>query len=321
MQKVLITEPIHPAAVEMLKSKFEVVQGTGTDADTIIREGAGAGGILVRVAKIPAAVIEALPELKAVGKHGIGVDNIDVATATQKGVCVVNAPTSNINAVAEHTVALIIAMTKNLVVLDNSTRKEGFAKRSAYTNTELLGKTVGLAGFGRIARLVGKMLSGFGVKLVAYDPYVKQEDVKDLGVTMMSLDEVLACSDFLSVHVPLTDETNKLFGKETFAKMKKGSYIVNASRGPVLDEDALYDALTSGQLAGAGLDVFDPEPPTADNKLFSLENVVVSPHNAALTDAALYAMAWDSAVGIADVLEGKCPENLVNRDVLEKISF
>lgn len=318
MQKVLITEPIHPAAVEMLKSKFEVVQGTATDPDTIIKEAAGCGGILVRVAKIPAQVMDALPDLKVVGKHGIGVDNIDVGHATEKGIYVVNAPTSNINAVAEHTVALLIAMTKNLVVLDNSTRKEAFAKRSAYTNTELKGKTVGLAGFGRIARLVGQMLSGFGVKLVAYDPYIKQEDVKDLGVTMMSLDELLKVSDFVSIHVPLTDETNKLFGKETFAKMKKGAYIVNASRGPVLDEDALYDALVSGQLAGAGLDVFDPEPPTTSNKLFSLEQVVVSPHNAALTDAALYAMAWDSAVGIADTLEGKRPENLVNAKGLNK---
>lgn len=317
MERIFLTEQIHSDAVAMLKEHFEVVQGTSVAEEDIIAQAQGCSAILIRSAKITAKVMDRIPTLKVVAKHGIGVDNIDVQYAAGRGILVVNAPFSNINAVAEHTVALLLAASKQLVSMDRMTHAGGFKKRTQFVTCELAGKTVGLLGLGRISSLVAKKLSGFDVKILAYDPYVTRERAAELGVTLADMDTVLKESRFVSVHTPLTPETRGLVGKEALAKMRGDAWLINASRGPVVDESALVEALKSREIAGAALDVFEQEPPADDNPLFTMDNVILSPHNAALSDNALRAMAMDSAQGITDYLLGRRPRFPVNAEVLK----
>ena len=304
MEKIFLTEHIHDDAVAYLKEHFEVVQGTSTEASEIIRQAQGCAGILIRSAKITAEIMDAIPTLKVIAKHGMGVDNIDVAHATEKGVLVVNAPYSNMNAVAEHIVTLLLALSKRIVRMDRLTREGQFTQRNTYKTTELKNATVGIIGMGKISRLVVKKLSGFDMNIIASDPFVKQEDVGELPVTMVSSEEVYRTADFVIVHTSLFPSTFHLVGAEQFQMMKPTAYIINAARGPIIDEAAMIEALKTGGIAGAGLDVFEQEPPAPDNPLFKMDNVIVSPHNAALSDGALRAMAMDSALGITEYLTG-----------------
>ncbi|MFQ6830733.1 hydroxyacid dehydrogenase [Butyricicoccus pullicaecorum] len=316
--KIFLTEKIHADAVAMMGEHVTVVQGTSVDPDEIVRQAQDCDAILVRSARITAEMMDKLPKLRAVAKHGIGVDNIDVKGATERGILVVNVPFANVNAVAEHGLALLMAASKFIPQLDRMTREGGFARRNEFVTTELAGKTIGLVGLGRISSLLAKKLSGFSVRILASDPFVTEERAKELGVELVDLDTVLAESDFVSLHTPLLDSTRHMMGREQFAKMKKTAWLINVSRGPVVDEEALIEALKAKEIAGAALDVFEQEPPAADNALFALDNVVLSPHNAALSDNALRAMAMDSAQGLVDYLEGRRPEFPVNREVLEK---
>ena len=318
MQKVFLTEHIHDDAVAYLKENFEVVQGTSVEAAEIIRQAQGCAAILIRSARITAAIMDAIPTLKVVAKHGMGVDNIDVEHATEKGILVVNAPFSNLNAVAEHITMLLIALSKRTVRMDKLTRAGEFAKRNTYKTIELKGSTVGIIGLGKISRMVVKKLSGFEMNIIASDPFVKQEDVGDLPVTMVTAEEVYTKSDFVIVHTSLFPSTFHLVGADQFKMMKNTAFIINAARGPVIDEAAMIKALQNGEIAGAGLDVFEQEPPAADNPLFAMENVILSPHNAALSDGALRAMAMDSAMGITEYLTGKPVTYPVNGQVLNK---
>lgn len=318
MEKVFLTEHIHDDAVAYLKERFQVVQGTSTETAEIIRQAQGCAGILIRSAKITAEVMDAIPTLKVIAKHGMGVDNIDVAHATEKGIQVVNAPYSNMNAVAEHIVTLLLALSKRIVRMDKLTRQGQFTQRNTYKTTELKDATVGIIGLGKISRLVVKKLSGFEMHIIASDPFVKQKDVGDLPVTMVSADEVYRTADFVIVHTSLFPSTFHLVGAQQFRMMKPTAYLINAARGPIIDEAALVEALDAGEIAGAGLDVFEQEPPAQDNPLFAMDNVIVSPHNAALSDGALRAMAMDSALGITEYLTGKPVTYPVNRAVLER---
>lgn len=318
MEKVFLTEQIHDDAVTYLKECFQVVQGTSTETAEIIRQAQGCAGILIRSAKITAEVMDAIPTLKVIAKHGMGVDNIDVTHATEKGIQVVNAPYSNMNAVAEHIVTLLLALSKRIVRMDKLTRQGQFTQRNTYKTTELKDATVGIIGLGKISRLVVKKLSGFEMHIIASDPFVKQKDVGDLPVTMVSADEVYRTADFVIVHTSLLPSTFHLVGAQQFRMMKPTAYLINAARGPIIDEAALVEALDAGEIAGAGLDVFEQEPPAQDNPLFAMDNVIVSPHNAALSDGALRAMAMDSALGITEYLTGKPVTYPVNRAVLER---
>jgi D-3-phosphoglycerate dehydrogenase len=317
MKKVFLTEHIHEDAVAYLKEQFEVVQGTSVEPEEIIRQAQGCSAILIRSAKITAEVMDAIPTLQVVAKHGMGVDNIDVEHATEKGILVVNAPFSNLNAVAEHIVMLLISLSKRTVRMDKLTRAGQFAQRNAYKTIELKGSTVGIIGMGKISRLVVKKLSGFEMNIIASDPFVKQEDVKELPVTMVTAEEVYSKSDFVIVHTSLFPSTFHLVGEKEFKMMKPTAFIINAARGPVIDEAAMIAALQNGEIAGAGLDVFEQEPPASDNPLFAMEQTIVSPHNAALSDGALRAMAMDSAQGITEYLTGKPVTYPVNGDVLK----
>ena len=306
MQKVFLTERIHPDAVAYLQKNFRVVQATSTAPDDIIRQAADCSGILVRSAKITAEIMDALPQLRVIAKHGMGVDNIDVEYAAQKGIQVVNAPYSNLNAVAEHICMLILSVSKRTVLMDRLTRQGEFQKRTAFNTTELKGTTLGIIGMGKISALVARKMAGFEMRMIAYDPFVGQDSVGDLPVTMCeTADEVYRTSDFLVVHTSLFPSTYHLVGEEEFRQMKPTAFFFNAARGAVVDEKALIWALENGEIAGAGLDVFENEPPEDGNPLLKMEQVTVSPHNAALSDGALRAMAMDSALGVTECLIGQ----------------
>lgn len=318
MQRVFLTEHIHNDAVAYLRENFEVVEGTSIEEDEIIRQAQGCEAILIRSARITAKIMDAVPTLKVVAKHGMGVDNIDVEYATKKGVLVVNAPFSNLNAVAEHIVMLLLALSKRTVRMDRLTRTGRFSQRNTYKTIELKGATVGIIGMGKISRMVVKKLSGFEMRIIASDPYVGQGDVEDLPVTMVAAEEVYTQSDFVIVHTSLFPSTFHLVGAEQFKLMKPTAFIINAARGPVIDEAAMIEALQAGEIAGAGLDVFEQEPPSDSNPLFAMDNVIVSPHNAALSGGALRTMAMDSARGVTEYLTGKAVTYPVNGDVIKK---
>lgn len=313
MNKVYLCEQIHDDALAYLSKNFEIVHGAGIE--NVTDEEREAEAMIVRVAKVTAEVIDSFPKLRVIAKHGVGVDTIDVKTATERGILVINAPMANIHAVAEHTTALILALSKKLVMLDGMTRRGGFKKRNEYVLTELRRKTLGFVGYGRIARLVHKKLSGFEMNFAAYDPFIKGDG--DGSVRMMPLEELLAESDIISLHVPLTAETRHIINADALKRMKPSAFLVNASRGANVDQEALYKALLSHEMAGAALDVFEEEPPANDLPLWKLDNIIVSPHNAALSDSALRAMGMDCAVGITDYLiRGVRPEYPVNVSVL-----
>lgn len=315
--KVYLTEKIHDKAVAFLKEHAEVVQGECTDAEYIKEHAQGCDAILIRSAVITEEIMDAVPTLKTVAKHGIGVDNIDIPAATKRNILVLNAPFSNLNAVAEHALMLMISLAKNTVSMDRETRKGNFKARSSKTNLELKGKTIGLLGFGKIARMLAEKATGLGMHVIAADPYGDEKIANQMKVKLVSNEELQKESDFISVHVPLIPSTAKMVNKEFLSHMKPTAYLINSSRGPVVDEEALVWALQNKIIAGAGLDVFDPEPPKADNPLFEMDEVLVSPHNAALTDEALLAMAMDSSTGIVDYLEGRNPEFPVNPEILK----
>ncbi|SKC36138.1 hydroxyacid dehydrogenase [Maledivibacter halophilus] len=320
MKKVLVTEPIHEEGLKILKEgKVEVVMGKSTKIEKLMDQAIGCHGILIRSAQIPGELIKNIPALKVIAKHGVGVDNIDVKTATDQGVLVVNAPESNINAVAEHALGMILSLSKNLLPLDSKVREGKFGIRREVVNLEMKGKTVGLIGLGKIATLLAEKLKALGVKLIAFDPFVNSDMAHKMGIELVdNIDKIFSKSDFISVHVPLNEKTKGMIGKQEFSKMKKDAYFINVARGPIVNEKDLYEALKEKVIKGAAIDVFEQEPPASNNPLFQLENILISPHNAALTDEALIAMATHSAQGVVDYLNGKKPKYIVNPEVLNK---
>ncbi|HVF20580.1 MAG TPA: phosphoglycerate dehydrogenase [Mycobacteriales bacterium] len=279
---VLVAEPLAPSSLDVLAADFEVRECDGADRAALLAAVADVDAIIVRSAtQVDAEVLAAAPRLRVVARAGIGLDNVDVAAATQVGVMVVNAPQSNIISAAEHTVALLLAVARRIPAADASLRG-GAWKRSAYTGVELAGKTAGVVGLGRIGVLVAQRLSAFGMRLVAYDPYVPAGRAAQMGVRLLPLDELIAESDVITVHLPKTKETVGLIGERELALARPGAILINAARGGLVDEHALAQAIKDGRLGGAGVDVFSTEPCT-DSPLFSLDNVVVTPHLGAST--------------------------------------
>lgn len=263
---------------------------------------AGAYAIVAGTEKYTAEVLEAADSLKAIIRFGVGTDNFDLAALRKKQVAV--GVITNHDAVAEYALTLILSVIKNLPRFDRAARDGQWAR---FPMRELRGKTVGIVGFGRIGRRLAELLRGFGVELLVYDPFVTHEQVKVYGGRAVSMDDLLACSDVVSLHLPYTAETHHIIGHENLAKMKPGAYLVNTARGPLVDEQALYAALTEGRLGGAALDVFEKEPITKDNPLFALENVVVSPHAAALSLETNYNGSLICAQSIIRVYHGEAP--------------
>ncbi|MGA1481096.1 MAG: phosphoglycerate dehydrogenase, partial [Candidatus Nanopelagicales bacterium] len=308
---VLIAEELSPATVEALGPDFEIRHCDGADRGQLLAALPEADAVLIRSAtQMDPEAIAAGTKLKVIARAGVGLDNVDVKAATQAGVMVVNAPTSNIVSAAELAVALLLSVARN-VVPANIALKNGEWKRSKYNGVELSEKTVGIVGLGRIGVLVAQRLSAFGVKLIAYDPYVQPARAAQIGVRLVPLDELMRESDFITVHLPKTPETAGLIGEEQLKLAKPTMYLINAARGGIVDEDALFRAISDGRVAGAGLDVYAKEPCT-DSPLFALESVVATPHLGASTDEAQEKAGISVAKSVRLALGGELVPDAVN---------
>jgi D-3-phosphoglycerate dehydrogenase len=309
---VLIAEELSAATLDALGPDFEVRNCDGANrAELLAALGAGVDAVLIRSAtKMDAEAIVAAKGLKVIARAGVGLDNVDIPAATAAGVMVVNAPTSNIVSAAELAISLLLASAR-FISPAHAALKAGKWARSKYTGAELFEKTLGVVGFGRIGQLVAHRMQAFGMNVIAYDPYLQPAKAAQLGVELVELDDLLKRSDFITIHLPKTKETANLIGVEALKKVKKEVRIINAARGGVLDEAALYDAITEGRVAGAGLDVYVTEPCT-DSPLFQLDQVVATPHLGASTDEAQERAGIAVAVSVRKALAGELVPDAVN---------
>jgi D-3-phosphoglycerate dehydrogenase len=309
---VLIAEELSAATLDALGPDFEVRNCDGANRPELLAAlGAGVDAVLIRSAtKMDSEAIAAAKGLKVIARAGVGLDNVDIPAATAAGVMVVNAPTSNIVSAAELAISLLLASAR-FISPAHAALKNGKWARSKYTGAELFEKTLGVVGFGRIGQLVAHRMQAFGMNVVAYDPYLQPAKAAQLGVELVELDELLKRSDFITIHLPKTKETANLIGVEALKKVKKEVRIINAARGGVLDEAALYDAIVEGRVAGAGLDVYVTEPCT-DSPLFQLDQVVATPHLGASTDEAQERAGIAVAVSVRKALAGELVPDAVN---------
>jgi D-3-phosphoglycerate dehydrogenase len=308
---VLIAEELSPATIAALGPDFEVRQANGADRDELRAALADADAILVRSAtQVDAEALTWAPKLKVIARAGVGLDNVDIKAATQAGVMVVNAPTSNIVSAAELTVSHILGLARHLPRAHGSL-SAGEWKRSAFTGTELFEKTVGIVGLGRIGALVAERLRGFGVELIAYDPYITAARASQIGAELVELDELVARADFLTIHMPRTPETLGMIGAAQLKAMKPTAYVVNVARGGLIDEEALLAALDAEEIAGAALDVFVQEPPTSAD-LTGHARVNVTPHLGASTDEAQEKAGVSVAKSVRLALAGELVPDAVN---------
>ncbi|MEL6820133.1 MAG: hydroxyacid dehydrogenase [Calditrichota bacterium] len=274
-------------------------------------------GIIVRQGKITAEVQDAAPNLKIISKHGVGTDNIDKEAATQRGIPVTYTPSANFEAVAQHTLALILSLVRRLYP-ENIRIRQGIFDKKTYDGEELTGKTLGLIGYGNIARHLAKLVAPLGMNVVTYDPFITSEELPAHISKVDSPEAVFSRSDILSVHSPLTPETQNLVNKTTIAAMKSGGYIINTARGGIVNEADLYEALQSGHLAGAALDAFEKEPPEMDNPLFKLDNIIFTTHIGGMSNKSFRNMGFQSSENLLTVLKGEQLHSsvVVNKDVL-----
>ena len=317
-KKILIVQPIHERGVQVFDDRFDVRIASDPSVATVIKEIKGVEGVVVRMAPFTREIIEAADTLKVIGRHGVGVDTIDIQAATEKGIVVVNTPNANATSVAEHTLTVIGALAKRVVVYDHAIREGRWELRNSYGAADLEGKILGLVGVGKIGSMVARRAAAaYNMKVIAFDPYVTPEKAQEMGVTLCTaMDDIFRQADVVSLHTPLTPETRGFVDAARLRMMKSTAFLVNFSRGEVIVEKALYDALKNGVIAGAAIDVYDPEPPLNNNPLFELDNIILSPHSAALTEECVIRMATGAAEGVVDVLTGRRPQFVVNPEVL-----
>lgn len=310
--RVLVTEPIAQSGIELLKQHFSVDVDTDLDHDRLNQVIAGYDAILIRSAtKLSADVIDRATKLRVIGRAGIGVDNVDVAAATRRGIIVANAPESNIVAAAEHTIALMLSLARKIAQA-HASLTSGKWERSRFSGVEVYEKTLGILGFGRIGQLVATRAQGLGMRVIAFDPYIAAERFREAGVEQVAaVEDLYARSDFLTIHLPRNPETVGFLNAQAFAQMKPGIRVINCARGELIDDDALKDALDSGKVAGAALDVFKQEP-ISEHPLFSYENVVVTPHLGASTTEAQDRAGTQTAEQIVAALTGGVIATAVN---------
>jgi len=314
--KVIIADQINEKGIAELKEVADVVVDTDISQEELIDKIADFDAIIVRSrTKVSRDVIEAAEKLKIIARAGVGVDNVDVGAATEKGIMVVNAPESTSITVAEHTMGLILALARKISVADESVKEKRWDK-SKFMGIELNGKTMGIVGMGRIGTQVATRAKAFGMEILVYDPYISEEAGTELGVNVVDLDTLLKGSDFITIHVPLTPETKHFISKKEFEMMKDGAFIVNCARGGIINEEDLYHAIQKGKLGGAALDVFETEPPF-DSPLLTLDNVVATPHIGASTFEAQRDAAIIVANEIKTVFKGGSPKNVINMPVLD----
>lgn len=319
---VLLIEPtILTKGVDFLKTRHRIVVAPDGEDATLIRWAREhrVNAIIPRVETITGNVIDACPTLEVVGQPGVGVDNIDVAACTRRGVRVVHAPEGNFVSVAEHTLAFILALGRDLVVWDRRVRKDEWGLRNVHLPMEVQAKTLFIIGLGRSGREVARMARALHMTVLGFARSLSRDHMAELGVEKVdALNDGLARADFTSLHVPLTPETRHMISHRAIQAMKKGSFLINLSRGMVVDPEALYRGLNSGHLAGAALDVMDPEPPPADDPLLSLENVIVTPHLAGDTLEAKKRCVMTMVGEVDKVLGGRTPRFIANPEVLDR---
>lgn len=315
MKKVLISKAIPQAAMDILAGKVDPVILPDSSVETAKRLAGDVEGIILRTnIKVTREVMDAAPHLKVISRTGVGVDNVDVDAATEKGILVCNTPGANSNSVAEQTVALMLSLAKQLKTMDKAVREGNWQIRNASKSVDLEGKTLGLVGLGHVGSLVAqKCRLAFHMRVIAYDPYVEQKEGVEL---CSSLDQVFRQADFVSIHVPYMAETHHLVDVRLLKLMKPDSCLINTSRGAVVDENALIEALKSESIAGAGLDVFENEPPSPENPLFGFDNVVSTPHSAALSRECVVKVAMTAVQAVVDCLEGRQPMDIYNKKEL-----
>jgi D-3-phosphoglycerate dehydrogenase len=311
--KVLVLDGVEEEGLAALRREPDIeldIRGKMTE-DELLEVIGECDGIIVRSAtKVTARVLENAPKLKVVGRAGVGVDNIDITAATTRGILVVNAPGGNTIAAAEHTIAMMMSMARKIPQA-NASLKAGKWDKKSYMGVEVRDKVLGVIGLGRIGSAVAKRAQGLEMKVVAYDPYITEENAGLLGIKLLPLDDLLQLADFITVHLPLSKESKYILGERAFSLMKDGARIINCARGGVVDEKALYEALKSGKVAGAALDVFEQEPNT-DSPLFELDNFIATPHLGASTSEAQLCVACDVAEEIVAALKGGFVKNTVN---------
>lgn len=318
--KVLIADQINEKGIEELKEVAEVVVHTSITPEELVNDINDFEAIVVRSrTKVTREVIEAAPKLRIIARAGVGVDNVDVEAATERGVMVVNAPESTSITVAEHAMGLMLSLARKISLADKSV-KEGKWDKSAFMGMELNGKTLGIVGMGRIGSQVASRCKAFGMDLMVYDPYITPEAAAEIGVEVMDLYGLLRVADVITIHVPLTPETKHLIAKEEMEIMKDNAFIINCARGGIINEEDLYQAILDGKIGGAALDVFEQEPPK-DNPLLTLDNVVFTPHIGASTREAQRDAAIIVAKDVKEVLKGGSPKNVLNMPVIDPKTF
>ena len=317
-QKIVITDCDHPTVEieEEILSEIdpEFVLAHCNTEDEVIEVAHDAGGIIIQYAPITRRVIESLKRCKVIARYGVGVDNIDVEAATKHKIIVANVPDYCIDEVSTHALALILACARGITLLDRKRREKSWDFTLAKPLFRTKGKTLGLFGLGRIARMVAQKASGFGFKIIAYDPYVFKVDG---GIRLVEFSQLLSDSDFISIHSPLTDETRHSFGENELKAMKKTAYLINTARGPIIDEKALYQALKEKWIAGAALDVMEKEPPDWNNSLLKLDNLIITPHISFYSEESYVELKTKAAKAVLSILKGELPKVMVNPQVVK----
>ena len=314
--KILLTNSIYDTEAILLKSGAEVVQLSNATPAQIMDAAGDVEGIVTRLEEISREVINAAPRLKVIGRFGVGYDNIDVQAASERKIPVVYTPGANSLAVAEHTMGLILSLAKQTVFWDKALKEKNWERRNEGQNVNLEGKTLGIIGLGNIGKRVSIMARVFGMKVIAYDPFVDADSAREVEAEMIPLDDVLKTSDFITIHAPLDEGTRELIGKDKIGLLKKGVMLVNTARGPIVDLDAVYEALNDGTLRRVALDVFPHEPPDFNHPIFTHPNFFGAPHVASLSTETLEHMSQVVAQGVIDVLNGSKPKFIVNPEVL-----
>lgn len=315
--KVIITdyqyENINQEKQIISSAGFELFEYQEKKPTALIPLVKDADAIITQYSEINEMVIESLKHCKMIIKYGIGVNNIDVEAASKKGIYVCNVPDYGIDEVSNHAITFILALSKKLKQEDMFFRNGNWGYSEIVPVSRFSGRTIGLMGFGRIPQLVARKLSGFGVNVIAYDPFCPESTFREYGVESVDFNTLCEKSDFVSIHCPLTTETHHVFNKDAFSKMKKNACIINTARGSVVDENALIEALENGDIAGAALDVYESEPLNKGSKLFSFKNVILTPHCAWYSEEAISTLQRKVAEEVVNVLKGNAPFNCVNR--------
>ena len=322
-KKVLITDyvwpSVEPEKTVLAKADATLIIAPNGDESTLINLAKDVDGILTCFAKVTDKVVESAEKCVVIGRYGVGVDNIAVDKATEQGIVVTYVPDYCVDEVSDHVIGLILAWNRRIVLFDRATKNKGWGVEGlGMRMMRLRGKVMGIVGFGRIGRAVADKARGFGMTILASDPVVDAESVERGGAKKVEMDELLRSSDFISLHSPLIPSTIHMIGRKELAVMKSEAFIVNAARGGLIDEDALFEALEAGSIAGAGLDVVEDVAPPLDHRLIQHENIIVTPHTAFFSQEAVLELEERAAGEVAKVFQSEMPDNVVNSEVLSR---